>query len=163
MKEQESIWVSKEFAEKYEAMKSPEKKIEMFDGYIKGLMKESKEEFKSNLKVLDEDVAIYTGLMLRVKRAFEKAKNEQLSASYELWEKFEKELPSISKKIKTITDKLNPLIEKLENVEKLLGKINSYRMEDVIKTVERMTSLYGKEREMIDFLVKNFGETKGVK
>jgi uncharacterized protein YPO0396 len=155
-KKQELIWVDEEFAKRYAEIKTDESKLRALDDYLKGVMEESKEEFKAQLTLMDEDVAIYMGLMLKAKQAFKKAKDEQLSASYALWEEFDKELPSTRKKVENILNELNPLVEKIKEVNSLLVQVRSYDMEKVIATVKEMSRLYGEQKAMIDFLVKNF-------
>jgi len=160
MKERELIWVEKEFAGKYKEIESDESKkelrIKMFEQYLEKISETSKKEFKANFESLEEDVAIYNGLMLKIKQSFEKAKNEQLQASYALWEKFDKEIPSIREKTQSIIGELEPLEKKLTTIESLLSKIRTYDMEKFIEVMGRLSGMYGKQKKMVDFLVKNF-------
>lgn len=161
---QELIWVDKDIAERYKELQGDnskrEEQIKIINDYIEGVCNKSKMEFKANLESLDEDVAIYTGLMLKVKQAFEKAKNEQLTASYDLWDKFNEEIPNVTEKIKEITNTINPLREQLDEINSLIRKIDTYDMEKLTNAVKELSSLYGTNKEMIEFLVKNFKKTK---
>ncbi len=161
---QELVWVDKEFAEQYKALSGKENErelqIEVFEEYIKKVKEASRRDFKSNLENLEEDVAIYAGLMLKVKQAFEKAKNEQLNASYELWEKFDEEIPKIEKKISGVTEKLQPLQIKIEEVNKLMGKVSTWEIESLSKAIQEISRLYGTNKEMVEFLIKNFKPKK---
>ena len=160
MKDKELIWVEKEFAVKYQELEKEESKnaerIKAFEEYMDKLEAKSKSDFKANFESLEEDVAIYTGLMLKVKQAFEKAKNEQLDASYALWEKFESEIPNIKQKTQKIIDELRPLQEELKKTSDLLAKIDTYDMERVIETIGKLSSLYGESKNMVEFLVNNY-------
>ena len=160
MKDRELIWVEKEFAVKYQELEKEESKnserIKAFEEYMDKLEEKSKSNFKVNFESLEEDVAIYTGLMLKVKQAFEKAKNEQLNASYSLWEKFESEIPNIKQKTQKIIDELRPLQEELKKTSDLLAKIDTYNMERVIETVGKLSNLYGESKNMVEFLVNNY-------
>ena len=160
MNDRELIWVEKEYAERYKVLDTErgknEERIAALDEYIAKVKEQSKADFKANLESLEEDVAIYTGLMLKVKQAFGKAKDEQLNASYELWEKFDKDIPSVNKKVGDIVATIEPLQKKLENLDNLLGKIRTYDMDRVIETINKLDSLYGTQKEMIAFLVNNF-------
>jgi len=157
---QELIWVDEDFAKKYKELKSDagqrKEQIEALNGYIQTVTKESKEEFRSNLDCLDEDVAIYKGLMINVKQAFEKAKNEQLSASYELWERFDKEIPFVENKINSLIKSLDPLVKQLEKVNSLMGKIQTWNIDTVFESIRKISELYGKNKEMVQFLMENF-------
>lgn len=160
MDNKELIWVEKEFAEKYKEVESDAGKqnlrIKMFDEYMQKISDRSKEEFKANFESLEEDVAIYNGLMLKVKQTFEKAKNEQLDASYALWEKFDKEMPSVSKKIDNIIEQMNPVIKAVEEINSGLSKINTYKLEGVLDLVSKFNGMTDESKKVVKFLVKNF-------
>lgn len=160
----ELIWVDKEFAERHKLLDDDktkrEQQIAMFNEYLEGLQKASRDDFKANLQCLDEDVAIYKGLMISVKQAFETAKDEQLRDSYALWEKFEKDMPKVEENINKILKTLEPLAVKLTQINDLLGKIQVWDFEKLIKTVENFSNLYGDSKDMIEFLVNHFTPKK---
>lgn len=159
-KEKDLIWVSKEFAEKFKALEKEENTREeqskIFDEYLEQIQEKVKSDFKANLESLEENAAIFTGLMLKVRQSFEKAKNEHLEASYELWEKYDIEKGSIEEKTQKIILGLKPLKDELKEINDLLGKIRTYEMEKVIETIEKLNGLYGNSKDMIKFLVNNF-------
>ena len=161
---EELIWVDAEFAQKYNELKGDkskrEEQLKALDEYIVSIREQSRKEFRANLDSLEEDVAIYVGLMVSVKQKFEAAKTEQLQASYSLWEKFDKELPNIQDKTNKMIECLNPLVEKLTQVNELLGKIQIYNFNDVIKAIERIGNLYGESKGMVEFLVNNYKNEK---
>jgi len=162
MKEEkkELIWVSKEFSEKWKKLEAEEATREtqnaVFDQYVKSVTDQVAKEFKVNLESLDEDAAIFTGLMLKVKQAFEKAKNEQLDASYALWEKFDAEIPLVSKKVASIVASLKPLKDELTEINALISKVNTHDIDRLNESVSTLAGTYGKHKEMIQFLIKNF-------
>jgi len=159
---QELIWVSKELAERVKKMQTEQATREQQDSvlneYIESLKADVKRDFKCNLESLEEDAAIFTGLMLKVKQAFEKAKGEQLTASYELWEKFEAEIPSVNEKVNMLLKVLKPLKDELTQVNDLIGKIDTYDINRLNESVAHLASSYGKNKEMIEFLITNFGK-----
>lgn len=152
----ELVWVTEEAAKRYNAINNQADKIKYFNEYIENIKGRSKEEFRANLDSLDEDVAIYKGLMLNVKQAFEKAKIEQLSTSYEMWEKFEKEMPGIKEKTQKMVNILNPLSEKLKEIDGFMKTIRTYEFEEMIKVIEKFAGLYGNNKNMMEFLIKNY-------
>lgn len=162
MDNKELIWVEKEFAERYKILESEKEKNEQrckaLDEYISKISESSRSDFKANLEVLEEDVAIYTGLMLKVKQAFGKAKDEALEASYALWEKFDEEKPSVSKKISEFVNMLDPLEKKLNSINDALGKIRTYNIDRLVESMQKLTGLCGESREMFDFIVTHFGK-----
>jgi uncharacterized phage infection (PIP) family protein YhgE len=157
---QELIWVEKEMAEKYKSVRDTatkrEEQLKIFNEYIEKICDDARREFKAQLESLKEDEAVYTGLMLHVKQAFEKAKNEQLTASYELWEKFEEEIPSIREKTNKMVDTLKPLTAELKEINSEIGKINAYSANSFIETLSNLSRLSAENKGMIEFLVKNY-------
>ena len=160
----ELIWVDKEFAEEYKKLDDDatkrEEQITMLNEYMEGIRKESRDDFKASLQGLDEDVAIYKGLMINIKQAFEATKNEQLQASYDLWEKFEKDMPDIEEKTDKIIKTLDPLVAKLTQINDLIGKIQTWDINKLIETIEKISTLYGNNKQMVEFLVNNFTPKK---
>lgn len=167
MDNKELIWVEKEFAERYNEMEKEssknEERLKALDDYIKTVSDESRSDFKANLGVLEEDVAVYKGLMLQVKQAFGKAKDEAIKASYALWEQYDKELPSVKKKVADIVESLEPLKKTTKEINDSLEKINCCQVDKVIEAIRTLNDLYGESKEMVDFLVKNFKPTSTTK
>lgn len=159
-KKTDIIWVDEDFAKEYNKLTSDESKkaawVEMFSEYVKTVNKASRDDFVASLDGLEEDVAIYKGLMLNVKQAFEKAKNEQLESSYELWLKFEEDMPIIKEKTQKIIDTLNPLCNKLTEMNDLMSKMNTYDFEKLISAIEKFAGLYGRNKDMVEFLFNNY-------
>lgn len=160
MDNRELIWVEKDFAKKYNLLDKEsgknEERLKALDDYIVTVAEETRQDFKANLESLEEDVAIYMGLNLKVRQSFEKAKNEAFNASYTLWEEYQKELPNLEKKIKMFTDKLTPLAATINQTNELLGKIDTFNIEKVVNTIENISRLHGEQKDMIAFLIKNF-------
>lgn len=159
---QELIWVDKEFAKKYNEMSSEsskkEEQLKILNEYLETVSEASRKEFKTSLECLEEDVVIYKGMMLQIRQAFEKAKNEQLKASYELWERFEEEMPKVSEKISAVKSKLEPLKKELDELNSSIEKINTYKIDKVLTTISSFRNMTQPEREVLSFLVNNFGK-----
>jgi len=163
----ELIWVEKEYALKYQELEKDENKraerIKSFEDYMQTVTEKSRSDFKLNFESLEEDVAMYKGLMLHVKQAFEKAKNEQLDASYELWKKFETEIPSIHKKTELIINELKPLKDELNEIDGLLKSIETYNMEKLIDFIKFFNSnVYGETENILKYLMDNYRKDQEV-
>jgi len=161
-KNEELIWVSQELAEKYKKAKSEnatrDEQEKVVDDYINSVASQVRKDFKQTLESIEEDAAMFAGLIIKVKQAFGKAKDEHLSASYELWEKYDQEIPSVKKKIDGIVAALNPLKAKLDEINQLLRGMDVTGLNRLNEAVYALNDTYGKSREMFEFLVKNFGE-----
>lgn len=154
-KEKEFVYLPKELAEKIKQIQDSK----VIESIIIDYIDESKREIQANLENLDDDVIKYKGLMLKAKKAFEDAKNEQLTASYALWEKFEDERPNTTEKIESIVNLLNPLVNKLEEVNSLMAKVNLYDLEKFLKILSEISNLVGyngQTAELLKFLFENF-------
>jgi archaellum component FlaC len=160
MEEKELIWVPKDFAEQHKELMADktrrDEQLKVFNDYMKSVKDSSARGFRANLESLEEDAAMYTGLMIKVKKTFESAKDEQMSASYDLWERFEKELPATSEKIDAITSLIKPLVGKIETLNKELQKINTFEINRIVDAIHSLSGLSGESKSMIDFLIDNF-------
>jgi uncharacterized coiled-coil DUF342 family protein len=156
MEKSELIWVDEKFAKQYNKLSSDEEKYKVFEEYLAKVTEESRNNFKANLGAIEEDVAIYSGLMLKVKQAFGKAKDEALTASYALWEEYDKERPQVEEKVKNLTDTLEPLVKQLDEINKKLACIDTYSADKLLTTIEKFSNLYGQSKEIFEFVVKNF-------
>ena len=67
----ELIWVEAEFAKQYNELKEHAQRI-AFSEYLQKCTEETKNEYKSTLEIMKEDVAIYRGLMIETRREFQK-------------------------------------------------------------------------------------------
>jgi cytochrome c556 len=161
MEDKELIWVSKEFAEKYKIIGDEQEQMKIFQEYLDQVSQQSKDDYKANLEAMEEDVAIYTGLMLKVKHTFSKAKDEALDASYAMWQGYAKEKPKIEKNIDEILKLLNPLDEKLDSINKKLGKINTFRIDQMSESISKFSQMSESGQAMFEFLVKHFNEEGG--
>jgi len=150
----ELIWVSEEFAKKYNKIQDENEQIKILEEYIKSLRKSFQDEYQTNIQMLEEDLIMLKALNLKVKQAFEKAKNEALDASYEIWEKYEEEIPKFNDKIKRLLRVLEPLSEKLEKINSLLSEINIRELQQLADLITRFSNMNEKEKRVFELLLK---------
>jgi spore coat protein CotH len=164
MNGKELIWVEKEFAERYNKLEAKanqrEEQIAIFEEYMKTVSEKSKDEFKANLEALEEDAAMYTGLMLKVKQTFEKAMSSSFDSAYTIWESYDKERSKAYKQVTDIVKVLEPLEEKLNTINKLAGKIETWNIDRLIHSLDALNNLTEKSENMFKFLVDNFKDEK---
>ncbi len=156
----ELIWVPKEISERYNKIGDSNARMKMINEYLQTRNKTIQDEFKTSLESLEEDAVIYEGLILKVKKRFEQAKNESLNAFYACWEKYDADRTLLEKKINTACDVLDPLQKKIDIVNESLCKISTFGFDKLIETFQRFTGLYDKEKEMFEFLLKNYKPTE---
>lgn len=151
----ELVWVPARFKKEFEAIDDEGKKEYLILQYIQ----EAKNDLKYSIESLDDDVASFKGSMIKVRKAFEEAKNEQLTANYELWEKFDKELPSVTRKIDILNDKLTPLIKNFGIIEEKIGKIRTWEIDKLLELVEKLDSYLSYNNDtskILKFLFENY-------
>ena len=127
-----------------------------FEKFISKIRENTRLEYEEQFKLMEEDAAMYKGLYLKVKRAFQEVLDEQASACYDLWERFEKEIPRVQEKVEFITSQIRTVTEECEMLDSLLNKINTYGLGEVLSAMRELSGLYGKNKEMFEFLVNNF-------
>lgn len=153
--EKEIVWLPKELAKQVKEVIDDKQKEKLIAGFIE----ESKREIQSNLDELDESVIRYKGLMIKAKMAFEEAKSEQLSASYDLWDKFEKELPKVTEKVEKVKAQVEPLKKQMEEITKLMDGIRKYDVEKLLELVRELNSYLeynGETAKILRFLFTNY-------
>lgn len=155
MLDEEIVWVPKQMAEEIKNLREGVTKEDLILSYIKLC----KSDLQSQIESMDEDVIIFQGLMAKARQSFEKAKNEHLTAAYDLWESFDKDLPSTRKKVESMISSLGPLVEKLQEVDDLMRKIRSYDIEKLLALVNALSCHFnhdGQTGKMLKFLFDNY-------
>ena len=155
MEEEELVWMPKRLAEDIKSLKDGLTKENLILAYIK----HCKKDLQSQIESMDEDVLIFQGLMAKARQSFEKAKNEHLTAAYDLWESFDKDLPSTNAKVKSIVSSIDPLVGKLQEVDGLMGKIRKYDIEKLLELVRELNGHFdsgGETGKVLKFLFENY-------
>ena len=150
------VWLPESLAKKIKEAESEEKQLLFVNKYLE----ECKIDMRSEIESLDEDLLIFKSKMLTAKLEFKKAKDEQLDASYELWEKYDKDLEKTRIKTDKMLKVLTPLTQELKKIDELFSNIKSYDLERFLKLIKSVSNLYGTEKEMFKFLVNNFKQSK---
>lgn len=162
IKKEELIWVDKDFAEKWKDLEKSERDIQerAFSDYIAKIREDTLQEYKTQLDTMEEDAVMYQGLYMKVKRSFQDVLEAQSKASYDMWERFDKEMPNLKEKINFVTSQIKPVIDECKKLEELLNKIDSHGLDRLLSAMRELSGLYGSNKEMFEFLVKNFQRTE---
>ena len=155
IEERDLVWLPKRLAEKIKD--NTDKKLE--EKLIVDYLDQSRSDVKANLESLDEDILRYKGLMAKARQAFREAKEEQLQANYDLWEKFDKELPKLSEKVEMLKNKVEPIKRQVQELNESLDKVRSYQIKDLVdllKEISDALSYDSNTGKILKFLVKNY-------
>lgn len=153
--EKDLIWLPKSLVKKIKDIED----TKTIEAEIYKYIEESKKDLRINLESLDDDVLLYKAYMIKAKNAFEAAKNEQLEASYALWEKFDTELYEVRKKVEKVKEVMNPIKQELEELKTLMNSVKTYDIEkllEVIKTIATYLSYDGDTAKVVRFLFENY-------
>lgn len=157
--ERDYVYVDKRLAERMAAFDViGEGKEDAINEFIEKIREETRRDYQTTLESMEEDAALYAGLMLKVKKSFEKTKNESLSAHYQMWEQYDSERESIRRKVEGVVKELQPITRELEKISELMQRVNTYPFSKLVEAMSAMNGLYGEGKEMFEFLVKHFGE-----
>ena len=150
------IWVPKEFEERYKKVNDDNERIKILEEFLDKTRRDIKDEYESSLKAMEEDALAYEGLALKTKQRFTEVKDAAITTAYSVWENYDKEVTQIKKKVQDITATLKPLVDELKKIEELTTKVNVSGVEKLSRAVTTMNDLQGQNKEMFDFLIKNF-------
>jgi hypothetical protein len=142
----------KKLAEMVKSVTEPEE----YERTIIKYMEEVKGDLRLNIESLDEDVTLFKAFMIEAKKRFKEAKEAQLKESYELWESYEQELGVIRNRVDSFKNELRPLIEDLKEINSLFSQIKTYDISKLCDVIERYSILSKNNKEMMDFLIKEF-------
>lgn len=148
-----SLYLPIALAEKVEHFKSDKEIEETVLSYFA----DSKRDFKVALEGLDDEVVQYKALMMKARQAFREAKDEQLEANYQLWEKYESDLKTLSQFTAKAKAQVEPIKREMEDLNKLMQGIDNWKLNDLLKTMESIRySMEGETGKMLKFLFENY-------
>lgn len=150
--EKEYVYIPKVIADKIKGVED----ITTIENAIKDYVAQNKKELESYIEGMDEDMIYFRGMMIKARESFKKAKDEELSAYESLWTKFDEDRYEIRKKVTAIKEELTPLISEITELKKLCQSVDSWGIDKLASSVEKVTQLYGTEKQMFEFLVNNF-------
>ena len=146
------LYLPESQAKKLEALKEGD-----LENFIFEYIQQSKKELSIQLDEMDEDIIQYKAAMIDARKKFKAAKEEMLEANYAMWEEFDEQKKSIRSKAEEVVEELKPLTEKLSEIVVLINSIEKWKIEGFLETINKIKdSLYGENKNIIEFLVKNY-------
>ncbi len=153
------VWLPNKLADKINSVADPtsQESLDLINKYID----KTRKNYKDQLELLDEDVVMFRGLLVGVKKQYETALTEQLDSEYKLWEKIDSQRPKLKEKIQSLVDGLQPLSDKLSEIDNLLKSINTWEIKQLVEQVSFLSSaLNGETGEMIKFICSQYKPKK---
>ena len=155
--EKELVWMPKHLAEKIKQME----KDGALDSFVLEHIETCKKEIQTDIEAMEDDVLRFRGLLAQVRKDFGEATEEHLSKAYEVWESFDKDLPSIRKHVDAAVKELLPLKKELSEITEAINGINTWKAQRLAEDVQNLSALLnGSNKDMIKFLIDNYKEEK---
>ena len=155
--DKEFVYVPKWLARQLEDLETGAEQEKIILGYLD----RSREEIRTNVESLEEDIVQYRGMMIQAKESFRKAKDEALESSYALWEKMDKEHSKIRTKVKEVKEFMSPLSKEIGDINSKLDKLSVYKVEKILELLEKIKNADPKTRDMVAFLLNEYKEKEG--
>lgn len=157
----ELIWVSKEVAEKYEKEVNPDLKEQI----IKQESELIRRDIDYTLENLEDDVLSFKHSCNKYKQEFKDVSTkcfddinsfyEKISNEHnEFLTKTKKEYESLKKEMKEISEFIKEFDTSLEFYK------FQYGVDNLSKAIEKFKDMYGTEKDIFEFLLKNFNVKK---
>jgi len=152
MSERELAWLPIELAKRVNNITE----LEVLNNEMLSYVEQTKRELQTDIESIDEAIVLYRAHMIKARDAFKEAKDQEIASMYSLWEEYDKELTSLKSFVNEAKKTIEPIKEEVINLNKEMEKINSYGFENLINSINAFCQLYGEQKEMMEFLVKNF-------
>jgi len=146
------VYVPAELAAKLEQTDD----IAVMSAAVDEYFKNSVKEIAASLESLDNEVAIYKGLMAKARAEFRKASDEQIEQSYATWGEVDKQRPHIQAKVRALVSDLKPITDELNEINDLLNRMDLSRVERTLRLLEELRYAPGETKKMLAFLVANY-------
>lgn len=105
-------------------------------------LEETKSDLKFQSESMDEAIIKYRANMLAFRDSFKKAKDEELEATYSLWEKYDEEIKSLKAKVNESVLALKPLTEILTQVSEGLYRLSRNDAAESFNSIMNMVERY---------------------
>ena len=149
----ELVWIPKELAGKLSELADDHKQMERV---IDDFYKSADREMLINLEALDERVIEYKALSIKARAVFTEACIDTADKSEELFLNWDEKMPSVRQKVDAIRDEIKPLHDDLTSINELMGKIDTWKIKQVVDTMREISTMDAKTWEMLSFLQENY-------
>lgn len=150
--EKDLIWLPKQLAQKIKDVED----VKKLEAEIISYCQEVEQSLKTDVECMDDTIIQFKANLIKAKTEFKKAKDEELDAMYKLWEDYDVELSKTRKQVETAKASLEPLKKELQEVKALIQGFDTWGMKDLFETVKNFTDLWGRNKEVFEFLMKNY-------
>lgn len=149
MENKELIWVNKDIAKKYRDMESDQKKLEI----VISTINQRKTDITNDIECLDNDLLQFKAFALRYKTELTKVYKEQQIAFEKLFEEVGDIQSKMFCKTKEIKKELMPIKSEVDNINKLLSEISTYKIEQLIDIINKFNNIPDDDKKLFKILL----------
>ena len=150
LEQKELIWVSKEVKTIFESLDSDHEKLRIVDE----LIKDRKLGITQDIESLDDDLLRFKAFSLKYKTELQKVYDEQSDKLEKLFENCGDIQSKMYLKIEETKTKLNPITDKIKEVNKTLESLNTYKIERVIELLNTFNKMSEEDKRLFEILIK---------
>jgi predicted nucleic acid-binding Zn-ribbon protein len=151
MSDKELIWVSKEVKAIYENLDSDQEKLRIIEETIKS----RKEDITYTIESLDDDLLRFKAFALKYKTELQKVYEEQNNQLEKLFEDIGGMQDNIYLKIEQAKKQLNPITDKVKEINKTLDNVNTYKIERLIELIEKFNRMSEENKMLFELLIRH--------
>jgi len=148
--QKELIWVSKDIKVIFESLDSDHEKLRIVDE----LIKDRKLGITQDIESLDDDLLRFKAFSLKYKTELQKVYEDQNDKLGKLFEDIGDISSKMYLKIEETKNKLNPITDKIKEVNKTLESLNTYKIERVIELIDKFNRMSEEDKRLFEILIK---------
>lgn len=145
------LWVTPKTAERIKAYSNDKK---AYENALMEYIKDVKDSLRSDIEGADEDIIQFKAKMITARDAFKAAKDEQLEATYELWEKYDAEISKVGNFVAAAKQVIIPLKNEVESLNNAVSGLNFSRLESCLNLIDRINNMSQQDREILEKLLE---------
>lgn len=144
------LYVSEELANQLEKVKG-RKEIE--EEILLKYINEQKIDIKASIESLDDDIIKFKAVAITHKNELKKVYDEQYEKLENLYDNIYKKKDEIKYKVDSAKIELQSLDSFIRDIDTSLGRLNTYKIDELLKVVNKVSSMSAKEKRIMNFLI----------
>jgi len=150
MSNKELIWVSSELKDVYEKVDSDQEKLNI----VEELINSRKIDITYAIEALDDDLLRFKAFSLRYKTELQKVYDDQSEKLEKIFDDCGDIQSKMYLKIEETKTKLNPVTDKIKEINVALEKVNTYKIERVIELIEKFNRMNEEDKRLFENINK---------
>ena len=142
--------MSSELKDVYEKVDSDQEKLNI----VEELINSRKIDITYAIEALDDDLLRFKAFSLRYKTELQKVYDDQSEKLEKIFDDCGDIQSKMYLKIEETKTKLNPVTDKIKEINVALEKVNTYKIERVIELIEKFNRMNEEDKRLFEILIK---------